>query len=94
MEIKKTKKIHEGYKNYEVLLKSGKINKDFQIFEKYQYFYTSKKGKISLIQFSNNLLLYSPYNWEIYCLEGNLFEDVERFKTQKDAEKRIRGLLE
>lgn len=59
---------------------------------KYQYIYKNKKGKISLIEFSN-LLQDGKTMWEIYCIEGGLFEDVERFKTKKEAEKRIRELL-
>lgn len=58
-----------------------------------QYIYTGKKGRISLIElvdyFSDGVVL-----WEIYSLQGELFDDVERFKCKEDAEKRIKELLE
>ena len=60
---------------------------------KWNYIYTSNKGQISLI----NLLDYFPHNkyiWEIYSLKGNLFEDVEKFTTKKEAELKIKQLLE
>mgnify|MGYP003394976998 CR=1 FL=1 len=52
--------------------------------------YTSIKGEISL--------LYPSWAtmdmYEIYCIKGNLFEDIERFETLKEAEERIIKLLE
>jgi hypothetical protein len=53
-------------------------------FGKYQYILESSKGMISLIELPN----YSKDGetwWEIYCLNGNLFEDVERFTTKELA---------
>ncbi len=62
-----------------------------KMFGKYQYICTSNKGKISLIyiraEFSR------PKIWEIYSLDGNLFSDVERFKTKKEAMVRIKEYL-
>lgn len=50
----------------------------------YQYLVKSEKGIISIVElpnyFSDGITL-----WEIYCLEGNLFEDVERFHSYDDA---------
>jgi hypothetical protein len=57
-----------------------------------QYFYTSLKGKISLI-FLPNYFMDGVDWWEIYALEGDLIEDIERFKSKKGAEKRINELL-
>ena len=59
---------------------------------RWQYIYKSQKGEISLVK------LISYYHdgvdlWEIYCLKGNLFDDIERFDTKKEAEIRIRELL-
>lgn len=52
-----------------------------------QFIYSSKKGEISLISLPN-------YNrdgtteWEIYCLKGDIFEDIERFETFEKARKK------
>jgi len=78
--------IHKGFTEFEEA--KGMGHKIPQYFGKYQYIYSSKKGKISLI------FLKKYYNcWEIYCLEGDIFEDCERFPTKKEAEKRIKELL-
>jgi len=31
--------------------------------------------------------------WEIYCLEGNLFDDIERYRTRGEVLNRIKTLL-
>ena len=61
---------------------------------KYQVIYSTDKGRISLVHFLKRYPSFvdEPF-WEIYCLEGNLLEDVERFKTKLQAEKRIKELL-
>lgn len=52
--------------------------------------HTTDKGSISMI----------PPCWvtmdmyEIYCLEGNLFDDIERFYTKEEAMERINNLLQ
>jgi len=51
--------------------------------------YKSEKGEISLV--SPSWLTF--FKWEIYCIKGNLFEDVERFSTKQEAEQRIKELL-
>ncbi len=60
---------------------------------RWQYIYESEKGKISLIElpnyFHDGVTL-----WEIYCLEGDVFEDIERFGSKEEAEKRIFELLD
>ena len=56
---------------------------------RWQYIYSSKKGKISLIK----LIGVGSERWEIYSLEGDLFEDTERFKSKKEAEQKILKLL-
>lgn len=55
------------------------------IIGKYQYILTNDIGQeISLVEFPNyfhdGITL-----WEIYCLEGDLFEDVERFNSYDEA---------
>ena len=51
--------------------------------------YETKKGIISLRKPS----WMNGHTFEIYCLEGNLFYDVERFDTLNDAENKINELL-
>lgn len=83
------KKIHLGYQEW-INAKAKGCNIR-QCFGKYQYIYSSQKTKISLIQVVSSFGL--ELIWEIYCIEGDLFDDVERFKTKKEAEKRIKELL-
>ena len=59
---------------------------------KYQYVYSSEKGKISLIELPNYFGDGVTW-WEIYSLEGGLFEDVEKFNSKEEAEVRIQELL-
>jgi len=84
--IKVEKKIHPLFLDY---LK--RIEEELGL-GRYQYIFSSKKGKISMIALPN-------YNfdgktvYEIYCLEGNLFEDVEQYDSRKKAVERIKELL-
>lgn len=52
--------------------------------------YTSNKGEI--------YILYPCYltlqRYEIYCIKGSLFDDIERYDTLEEAEQRINELLE
>lgn len=52
--------------------------------------YRSHKGLISLAPPA----FFTMAKYEIYCLEGNLFEDIERYGTLQEAEARIVKLLE
>ena len=74
--IKVERRVHNGYKELE--------NSPYRIFGKYQYIYTSDKGEISLIKLINYFRDGKDL-WEIYCLDGGLFQDVERFDTKKEA---------
>ncbi len=97
-EIKQEIKIHEIWKNLNDVLKQNphlQFNKMYSkpIVGKYQYIYSSEKGKISLVEFPDY------FNdgvtiWEIYCLDGDLFEDVERFTSFEKAEKKVKEYLE
>jgi len=70
---------------------------------KYQYLFSDKGNTISMVQlYGYPLSLKKSYNdtwkhfqWEIYQVDGkdNLFEDVERYNTEKQARKRIKELL-
>lgn len=51
--------------------------------------YKTEKGEISLI-----CPCYATFNaYEIYCTEGQLFDDIERYDTLSEAEQRIKELL-
>lgn len=90
--MKVEKKIHKGYAEMQnVKAKEMGLR---QLFGKYQYIYSSKKGEISLVLLKAYHLFDKSDVWEIYELSDNkLFEDTERFKTQKEAEIRIKELL-
>lgn len=51
--------------------------------------YISPKGEISRI----NPSFVSRYRYEIYCINGDLFEDIERYDSLEEAEARIEALL-
>jgi len=51
--------------------------------------YSNEKGLISLIEPCRATM----NTYEIYCLEGDLFEDVERFDSLDAAEAAIRSYL-
>jgi len=52
--------------------------------------YKTEKGEISLIYPTR----YTMNMFEIYCIEGDLFDDIERYESLKKAEKRIKKLLQ
>ena len=87
LDMKIEKRVHRVWE------KMSRIQMRSQILGKWQYIYSSEKGEISLVKFMNYFREGDKF-WEIYCLEGKLFEDCERFDTKKDAEKRIKELLE
>lgn len=51
--------------------------------------YSTDKGEISMLTPCRATF----YNFEIYCTEGYLFDDIERYVTLEDAEARIKELL-
>ena len=59
--------------------------------EKCQYIYSSDIGEISLVKIESIFL--DSDCWEIYCLEGDLFDDDYRFETKKEAEIEIAKFL-
>lgn len=96
MKVKKI--IHKGWDEWEnmipMYLKQKSMFGEEGWAEKYQYIYESKKGIISLARLKvggfDNLF----WIWEIFELsENNLFDNVERFHTRKDAIIRIKELL-
>jgi hypothetical protein len=73
-------------RKYAVYLNWYEVN-DWQIASrpiigKWQYIAESSKGKISIVELSdyfNN----GKAIWEIYCIEGHIFEKVKRFDSYK-----------
>jgi len=56
--------------------------------------YWSKKGKISsVLSYPFGIGAENCYFWEIYCLEGNLFDDIERYFSEEEMERRVIKLL-
>ena len=51
--------------------------------------YKTAKGEISCV----HPCRFTMNQYEIYCLEGDLFEDIERYGTLDEAEERINALL-
>lgn len=85
--MKIARRIHKGWMEFEMAKKSLPKAGLRQLFGKYQYIYSSddEKNVISLIK----LIDYWGDGvdlWEIYCLRGDLFEDVYRFTSMKEAE--------
>lgn len=97
--IKVTKRVHNGWIEWEKIRSNPEFQKQFPahpngMFGKWQYIYSSDKGEISLVQLLNYSFDNNEDVWEIYELSANkLFEDVKRFRTKKQAEKRIKELL-
>jgi hypothetical protein len=58
---------------------------------KEQFVCSSKYGKISIIQLKG--MVYVGETWEIYCLDGDLFEDIERFNTFEEAKAKCKVYL-
>lgn len=90
------KEILDKMKSYTDLIKK---THPMGYFGKWQYIYTSKKGKISLIQLLDYHRI-GEHQWEIFCMDDEKtnelkksFSDVERFINRFDAVKRIVELL-
>ena len=64
-----------------------------QRFGEYQFIFSSKKGKISLITLKGHNFMNKDI-FEIFCLDGDLFKHEKRFDTEREAEEYIRDLLE
>jgi hypothetical protein len=90
--IKVVERIHPGFLEWQKARERG--IKFTQMFGHARFIYTSPKGEISLIQIIAGSLQPELFMWEIYSLNGNLFEDVERFKEFEDADKAARSYLE
>lgn len=65
-------------------------NMGLNILPEYQFKYSNDVGVISLLPPCGATM----NMYEIMCVEGNLFEDIERYDTKEEAEERIFELLE
>lgn len=88
--MKVQKKIHPIFWS-NIRLKRLYPYQRFSLIGKYQYIYTLRKGRISLISLPDYFMDKKTL-WEIYCINGELFEDIERFDTKSQALKRIKEL--
>jgi phosphorylcholine metabolism protein LicD len=68
------------------------IRQNAAFIAKWQHSYSSERGRIDMIHMTEAFP--KKTFWEICCLEGKLMNDTERFDTKKQAEKRIRQILE
>ena len=94
--IKCERRIHQGWKEMDNVRKKDPFKfKGFKfasrLFGKYQYIYSNRKGKISLVWIMTGLK--GRRVWEICCLNGDMFNNLERFGLKKDAVKRIMEYL-
>lgn len=87
--MKTEKRTHKGYKEFQEAQKKGFPIR--QLFGEFQYIFSSVKGKISCAELLE--LFGSKMYWEIYCLEGKLFEDIERFPTFEQAKEKCKEFL-
>lgn len=89
--MKIEKRIHNGYAEWEKTPSTWKIiNKS--MFGKYQYICSSKKGRVSIISFSDRITD-GKWKWEMYGFE-NMFSDVERFNTLDEAKAKAMEYLD
>lgn len=66
-----------------------KNNKPYCVW--FQTLFETEKGIISLVHLGYNELF--DLKWEILCIKGELFEDIERFDTMITAIEKIKYYL-
>jgi len=52
--------------------------------------YKTDKGEISMVYPCSDTM----FEYEIFCILGDLFDDIERYETIEESENRIKELLE
>ena len=92
MKVQVTKKQHHIWDSW-FAMKEKLPYYDQPLVGRWQWIYESEKGKISLIELPNYFRDGATL-WETYSLEGDLFEEIERFGSQEEAEKRIYEILD
>jgi len=88
--IKRTRRVHPGFEEME----EARKKMDYEqwrmlpkLFQKWQYFYEKDGKKMDCVEFASNM--YDGYDFEIY----GVIEDVERFQSLEEAQKRIEEVL-
>ena len=89
--------IHAGWKEWDEMPISFKKKSMFGVggwAKKYQYIYSSSKKRISLVRLKVGGLKRVFWMWEIMEIINNKpHGEVERFRTKKQAIKRIKEIL-
>ena len=89
--MEETKRVHKGFLEFKKAEESGvKIP---QMFGEFQYIFSSPKGEISCVELKDYFEKGRDF-WEIYCLKGDLFEDVKRFDDFESAKEKCKELLD
>jgi len=91
--MKIEKRIHNGYKEFVEAQAEG-YTKMPELFGKWQYIFTEDKKKISLVRLKD--CFNKNWYWEIavFKSDGSIDgESIERFRSKKNAEIRIRELF-
>jgi len=105
--IKVTCKVHRGWLEWErVKHPKGGVDSQSPVlkhilserskgpFGKYQYYFKSKQGTISMVKLNNYSLYGDKDVWEIFAYDDpKLFMDVQRFSSKRQAEKKVREYL-
>lgn len=88
------KKIHAVWEEMNNINIKGISSASKNMFGKYQYIFTSDDGKnaISLIELPD-YFRDGETLWEIYCIKGELFDDIERYSSYAKAEHASRVYL-
>jgi hypothetical protein len=90
-EVKITKRKQSVYLNW-FGIKDRHTSTSKPIIGKWENIVESSKGKIGMVEFKD-YFKDGRSLWGIYCLEGRLFEKVERFDSYKKAESAAKKYL-
>jgi len=80
---------HNGFTEFKNAMRKG--HKIDCYFGRHRFLYYYENYVVSLIEvkdFEHN------WKWEIYCVEGKLFEDTEQFEHKQDADDKIIKMFE
>jgi hypothetical protein len=91
-EVKITKRKHTVYLNW-FGIKGRHTSSIGPIIGKWQYVAESVKGKIGIVELPD-YFKDGKTVWEIYSLEGQLFEKIERFDSYEEAESTVKRYLQ
>jgi hypothetical protein len=92
--IKKTKRQHQLWTDYQEIKKKGLGNQIPQLAGRWYYTYTNSQGEsIGLAKLCNPIIFWTKKKWMWECCHLGKLE-LQRFPTQKAAEKAINDALE